>query len=87
MQDIRKEIGKIATFLNKTLTNEQVEKLVDHVRVDKFSKNQSVNMTMEIKSGFTNDGHSFVRKGTYNLLVNLFLNKRNGILTKSRINE
>ena len=62
-QDIRKEIGKIAAFLNKTITDEQMEKLVDHVRVDKFSKNQSVNMTMEIKSGFTNEGHSFVRKG------------------------
>ncbi|XP_057376850.1 sulfotransferase 1C3-like [Daphnia carinata] len=62
-KDIRKEIKKIAAFLNKTLTPEQIEKLVDHVKVDNFSKNASVNMTMEIKSGFTNEGHSFVRKG------------------------
>ncbi len=62
-QDIRKEIKKIAAFLGKTLTPEQIEKLVDHVKVDNFSKNASVNMTMEIKSGFTNEGHSFVRKG------------------------
>jgi hypothetical protein len=49
--------------LGKTLTPEQIEKLVDHVKVDNFSKNASVNMTMEIKSGFTNEGHSSVRKG------------------------
>jgi hypothetical protein len=62
-QDIRKEIKKIAAFLGKTVTPEQIEKLVDHVKVDNFSKNASVNMTMEIKSGFTNEGHSFIRKG------------------------
>ena len=47
IQDIRKEIRKIAAFLNKTITDEQLEKLVDHVRVDKFSKNESVNLTKE----------------------------------------
>ena len=62
-KDIRKEIRKIYQFLNKKLTDEQIEKLVDHVKVDIFSKNASVNMTMEIKSGFTNEGHSFIRKG------------------------
>ena len=79
-QDIRKEIKKIAAFLGKTLTPEQIEKLVDHVKVDNFSKNASVNMTMEIKSGFTNEGHSFVRKGitfhnikiSYQIRVNKF---------------
>lgn len=53
----------MAAFLNKTLTDEQIEKLVDHVKVEKFSKNQSVNMDMEIKAGFANEGHSFIRKG------------------------
>ena len=62
-KDIRKEIRKIYQFLNKKLTDEQIKKLVDHVKVDNFSKNASVNMTMEIKSGFTNEGHSFIRKG------------------------
>nr|CAH0103320.1 unnamed protein product [Daphnia galeata] len=63
-KDIRKEIRKIGQFLNKQLTDEQIEKLVEHVKVDNFSKNKSVNLTMEIESGLINEGHSFVRKGT-----------------------
>ena len=53
--------------MGKTLTDENIEKLVDHVRVDKFSKNESVNMAMEIKAGFANEGHSFIRKGNLRL--------------------
>ena len=53
----------MCNFLNKKLTDEQIEKLVDHVKVDNFSKNKSVNLTTEIESGLINEGHSFVRKG------------------------
>ena len=62
-QDLPSEIRKIASFLNKTLTEEQIEKLVDHVKIDKFAKNDSVNMSMEIKAGLGNPGHTFIRKG------------------------
>lgn len=62
-KDLRSEIRKIAKFLNKTLTDEQVEKLVDHVKIDKFAKNESVNMAMEVKAGLANAGHTFIRKG------------------------
>jgi hypothetical protein len=57
------EIQKIAAFLNKPVTPEQIEKLVDHVDIDKFAKNESVNMTREIKAGLSNEGHTFIRKG------------------------
>jgi uncharacterized protein YqeY len=46
-KDIIKEIRKICQFLDKKLTDEQIDKLVDHVKVDIFSKNASVNMTMD----------------------------------------
>lgn len=62
-KDLPTEIRKIAAFLNKTLTEEQVAKLVDHVVVDKFAKNESVNMAREVSAGLTNEGYSFVRKG------------------------
>lgn len=62
-QDLPTEIKKIAAFLNKTLTEEQIEKLVDHVHIDKFAKNESVNMAREIKAGLSNEGHTFIRKG------------------------
>lgn len=47
------------------MTPEQIEKLVDHVRFDKFSKNESVNYTKEIKAGVGKDdpNNTFVRKG------------------------
>jgi hypothetical protein len=54
----------MCSFLNKRLTDEQIERLVEHVKVDNFSKNKSVNLNMEIESGLINEGHSFVRKGS-----------------------
>ncbi|XP_046448149.1 sulfotransferase 1B1-like isoform X3 [Daphnia pulex] len=64
-KDIRAQIKRISTFLNKPVTPEQIEKLVDHVRFDKFSKNESVNYTKEIKAGVGKDdpNNTFVRKG------------------------
>jgi hypothetical protein len=53
----------MAAFLNKTLTEEQIEKLVDHVQIDKFAKNDSVNMAREIQAGLSNEGQTFIRKG------------------------
>lgn len=64
-QDIRAQIKRISTFLNKPVTEEQIEKLVDHVRVDKFAKNESVNYAKEIKAGVGKEDptNTFVRKG------------------------
>nr|CAH0104486.1 unnamed protein product [Daphnia galeata] len=62
-KDLPTEIKKMAAFLNKTLTEEQIEKLVDHVQIDKFAKNDSVNMAREIQAGLSNEGQTFIRKG------------------------
>jgi signal-transduction protein with cAMP-binding, CBS, and nucleotidyltransferase domain len=68
-QDLPTEIKKIAAFLNKTVTEEQIEKLVDHVHIDKFAKNESVNMAREIKAGLSNEGHTFIRKGVIDVFI------------------
>lgn len=65
LQDLPTEIKRMAAFLNKTLTEDQIEKLVDHVKVEKFSKNESVNMAREIKAGLGNEGYTFIRKGMF----------------------
>ncbi len=70
-QDLPTEIKKIAAFLNKAVTEEQIEKLVDHVDIDKFAKNESVNMAREIKAGLSNEGHTFIRKGVIVILIDL----------------
>lgn len=53
----------MATFLNKSLSEEQLTNLKEHLKFDTFSKNESVNMEMAKKlGGFNPDGH-FIRKG------------------------
>ena len=62
-QDLLGEIRKVATFLGKSLSEEQLTGLREHLKFDKFSKNESVNMEMVRELGGINpDGH-FIRKG------------------------
>nr|CAH0099007.1 unnamed protein product [Daphnia galeata] len=62
-KDLLGEIRKVATFLGKSLSEEQLTGLREHLKFDKFSKNESVNMEMVRKLGGINpDGH-FIRKG------------------------
>lgn len=63
LQDLRGEIEKVAKFMNKSPTEEQMAQLVEHLSFDVFSKNEAVNMEGGKKAGFmAEDGH-FVRKG------------------------
>lgn len=65
-QDLKGEIEKVAKFLGKPLTENQILKLREHLRVDNFAKNDSVNFEIGKKVGFMNDTElRFVRKGTY----------------------
>lgn len=34
---------KVAAFLNKSATNEQLDKITEHLKFDKFEKNEAVN--------------------------------------------
>ncbi|XP_046437572.1 sulfotransferase 1B1-like [Daphnia pulex] len=62
-KDLLGEIKKVATFLDKSLSEEQLKNLKEHLKFDTFSKNESVNMEMAKKlGGFNPDGH-FIRKG------------------------
>lgn len=62
-RDLRGEILKVATFLGKSLSDEQLGKLAEHLHFDNFQKNESVNNESGKKTGAMNqDGH-FIRKG------------------------
>ena len=62
------QIEKVAAFLNKTLSEKQLDELVEHLRFDNFSKNESVNGEAGKETGFLNrDGH-FIRKGDFKKL-------------------
>jgi len=61
--DLPSQIKKVATFLGKKPTGDQIKALVKHLGFDKFKTNPSVNYTdLQALGFFKNDGQ-FVRKG------------------------
>ena len=63
MQDLRGEVEKVAQFLGKSLTEEKMTKLLEHLKFDNISKNESVNFEIGKKIGFMNQDGAFIRKG------------------------
>jgi len=62
-RDLRGEIKKVADFLQKPLTEEQLDGLTEHLRIDNFAKNEAVNKkSMKNSSPFFGGG-DFIRKG------------------------
>ena len=43
-KDLRGETLKVAKYLNVTMTEDQLTKLLDHLRIERFKENNSVNM-------------------------------------------
>ena len=66
-QDLRGQIERVATFLDKTLTEELQMRLTEHLRIASFKMNEAVNMeNASRKSEFMNnveDSNTFIRKG------------------------
>lgn len=62
-QDLRGEIAKVAKFLDKRLTEEQLEKLRVHLHIDTLSKNKSVNFENVRELGMLQGDGKFIRKG------------------------
>ena len=63
-QDLRGEIKKVADFMEKPLSDEQLDLMTQHLRFDSFSKNEAVNMETPKKMGLFNEDGNFCRKGT-----------------------
>ncbi|XP_045782725.1 uncharacterized protein LOC123879176 [Maniola jurtina] len=63
IKDLPGAIKRVADFYGKTLSDEQVNKLAQHLDFDNFKKNKSVNMeTLQQVGVYTSDG-AFIRKG------------------------
>ena len=80
LQNLKGEIEKVASFLDKSLTEDQLNLLTEHLRIDTFAKNESANFEVGKKTGLMNlDAGNFVRKGKAGDWKNFFsaeLNKR-----------
>ncbi|XP_061712610.1 luciferin sulfotransferase-like [Cydia pomonella] len=62
LKDVPLSIKRMADFLDKKLTDEQIVKLSEHLSIKNFRKNESVNPTWINKGGDPN-AEGFVRKG------------------------
>ena len=62
-EDLRGAIKKVASFLNKIPTDEQLDKITEHLKFDNFEKNESVNNESGKKMGYMNPDGKFIRKG------------------------
>jgi len=71
LQDFRETIKKIAKFLGKTYTDEQVDKVVDYLDIKNFRKNAMVNGS-ELKACNIIQPDNFVRKGGSGNWKNMF---------------
>ena len=62
-KNLRGEVEKVARFLGKPLTEENMTKLLEHLKFENISKNESVNFEIGKKIGFMNLDGAFMRKG------------------------
>lgn len=61
--DLRGVIRRVADFLGKKLSDEQMEQLYEHLHFDNFKKNPYVNFDLFRQFGMFSESGNFVRKG------------------------
>ncbi|CAH2240196.1 jg1761 [Pararge aegeria aegeria] len=62
-KDLPRAIQRVANFFGKTLSDDQVNKLADHLDFDNFKKNKSVNLEYLQENGIFRSDGAFIRKG------------------------
>lgn len=62
-KDLPSSIRRVANFLNKDVTEEQVTKLCDHLKFENFKKNDAVNFENIKELGVFAQDEQFVRRG------------------------
>ncbi|XP_063535705.1 sulfotransferase 1C4-like [Cydia strobilella] len=62
-KDLPSCIKRMATFLGEKVTDEQIVKLCQHLSIDNFRKNPSVNLEWLTRRVGDPDAESFIRKG------------------------
>nr|1FMJ_A Chain A, RETINOL DEHYDRATASE [Spodoptera frugiperda]1FMJ_B Chain B, RETINOL DEHYDRATASE [Spodoptera frugiperda]1FML_A Chain A, RETINOL DEHYDRATASE [Spodoptera frugiperda]1FML_B Chain B, RETINOL DEHYDRATASE [Spodoptera frugiperda] len=63
LKDLPGCIARIADFLGKKLSEEQIQRLCEHLNFEKFKNNGAVNMEDYREIGILADGEHFIRKG------------------------
>lgn len=63
IQDLPREVRKVATFLNKTLTEEQIQRIADHCSFKSMKDNPATNFSWGKDLGIFHKGETPLRKG------------------------
>ncbi|KAG5881193.1 hypothetical protein JTB14_034970 [Gonioctena quinquepunctata] len=63
IKDKKRTIIKMAEFLGKSLSKEEIDTLEEHLNIEKFRKNQSVNFEHLVQFGVASADTSFINKG------------------------
>ncbi|XP_022192769.2 sulfotransferase 1C4 [Nilaparvata lugens] len=63
VQDLPKNIEKVAEFLGKKLTADQISRLTDHLHIDNFKKNVVLHPKVVINGFYKEGEEDFIRKG------------------------
>uniref|UniRef100_A0A4P6D7N0 Putative sulfotransferase 1c4-like protein n=1 Tax=Rhodnius prolixus TaxID=13249 RepID=A0A4P6D7N0_RHOPR len=63
IRDFPGNIRKVAKFLNKQMTEDEVNKLADHLHIDNFRKNVKVTSIMNVKGIINTQAQNFFRRG------------------------
>ncbi len=65
-RDLRGQLEKMAKFLGKDLSQDQLDRLREHLKFENIEKNETVNFEHGKKTGFMNeDQGKFIRKGNF----------------------
>ena len=62
-QNLKGEIEKVANFLGKAPSEEQLTRLTNHLRLDTFKTNEAVNHEKYKEMGLFENQGNFIRKG------------------------
>ena len=62
-RDLRGQLEKMATFLGKDLSQDQLDRSREHLKFENIEKNEAVNNEHGKKIGYMNEEGKFIRKG------------------------
>ena len=61
--DLQGQLQKMARFLGKDLSEDQLNRLMEHLKFENIRKNEAVNNESGKKMGMMNEDGNFIRKG------------------------
>lgn len=66
LQNLPATVRRVAKFFGKAFSDEQIERLCEHLNIDNFKNNKSVNYDVMKELRILQTGEQeFIRKGTY----------------------